>query len=292
MKIDSFYQMNPRRLKLFQPPSLHQLVKRDLPKFVRIENPLTVYHEIKQINRGAFGSVFQISLRSTGEQFAMKVLDVQSEICMKSALMESQIALSMDHPRVCKTYEVYYHNDQIFLIMELMSVGTLNQSTRALIMRELIDAIMYIHSRGVLHRDIKSSNVGIVLDADGVSHFKIFDFGASCYKDDVPKDQSPVGTIYYMSPEVLINTEYSIASEMWAFMCMIVEIHTGNPPNYEKDPENVTWFISQMKEPPIPDVLKTDYSKYGQHIFRILKRGFEIDPALRMTFQELLDILP
>ncbi|MCX6666475.1 MAG: serine/threonine-protein kinase [Euryarchaeota archaeon] len=283
------------------PPPQH------LPSFVKIEDPFKLYRKMEILGKGAFGTVFKVFNVTIGNFFAMKILDVSSDSrdgLTQAALNEAEIGLSMDHPGVCKTHAVYYHDNQLFLIMELMTFGTVNkllpiltgpsgrsENNREIVkrlMREIADAIRYMHSIGILHRDIKSENIGLFVDEKGVIHAKIMDFGVSCYRDNVPKNNSFAGSIYYMAPES-INGVIDVGIDMWAFACLVVELHTGNPPNFDKEPVNITWSLIGMKEPPIPDELKMDMTEDGQDIYALLQKAFEIDHIHRLTFDQLCD---
>ena len=307
-----------RQGSMFPPPSVKLRLSmqlpnitcsppQQLPSFVKIEDPFKLYRKMEILGKGAFGTVFKVFNVTISNFFAMKILDVSSDSrdghgLTQAALNEAEIGLSMDNPGVCKTHAVYYHENQLFLIIELMSFGTVNKllpilsgpsgrsennrKTVKRLMREIASAIRYMHSIGILHRDIKSENIGLFVDEKGVIHAKVMDFGVSCYRDNVPKNNSFAGSIYYMAPES-INGVIDVGIDMWAFACLVVELHTGNPPNFDKEPVNIKWSLIGMKEPPIPDELKMDMTEDGQEIYALLQKAFEIDHVHRLTFDQL-----
>jgi serine/threonine protein kinase len=277
----------------------------DLPDFVKNKNPASVYQKVEVGGCGAFGAVYRVFQSSDGCQYAIKVIRTKrSPLLLEKALHEAKIALEMNHPMVIKTHEVYFYDDQIFLVMDLAALTSIKQMlpmlmspiarrTTLRIMREIVAGISYIHSKGFLHGDIKSSNIGAFVDSSGTPIPCIFDLGESCQMDAVPKGLR--GTITSMSPELVRTMLPSVNSDMWACICCFVEMLTGKLPISEFIAQNVhahvIWKITQLTEPPIPAVFKTDQSPYGRLMLQILERGLSINPETRLTFPELDSLL-
>lgn len=282
----------------------------DLPDFVKNQNPGSVYQKVEVEGRGAFGAVFRVFRSSDGCQYAIKVIRTKrSPILLEKALHEAKIALEMNHPMVIKTHEVYFYDDQILLVMDLAALTSIKQMlpmlmspiarrTALRIMREIVAGISYIHSKGFLHGDIKSSNIGASVNSSGTPTPCIFDLGESCQMDAVPKGLR--GTITSMSPELVRTMLPSVNSDMWACMCCFVEMLTGKLPiadiivdldAAQNNPAHIIWKIAQITEPPIPAVFKTDQSPYGRLMLQILERGLSINPETRLTFPELDSLL-
>lgn len=93
-------------------------------------------------------------------------------------------------------------------------------------MHQLLSGIEYCHSQGVLHRDIKSSNIMI----DDLGRLKIIDFGLSTSYDPNTALTSRVGTLWYRSPELLLGaTFYGPAVDLWSAGCVLGELYTNRP---------------------------------------------------------------
>ena len=113
----------------------------------------------------------------------------------------------MDHPNICKFYETYMDHDNIYLVMEYCGGGTLRQKLQsknfsereiAYIMEKLFWAINYMHTLGVVHRDLKLDNI-VFQSAENDSDVKIIDFGLAKRIDvEIKRKHTKVGSFYFM----------------------------------------------------------------------------------------------
>ena len=231
-----------------------------------------------------------------GQLKAVKVLEAgatHSERFTK-ALNEATISRQMQHPNIVKTHEVWYDGIRIFIVMELLtqlSKPFLHHSSlksKIAMIQPLIFALMHIHSKGFLHMDIKSQNIGVKTNGQ----LCLFDFGESSKKSE--HHRKCVGTVLFMAPEVVKYCQYSESSEMWAFICFLIEFIIGESLIlllFESTAGlrqiDVQLKIDSLKEPPIPAVFKEDSSASGLLMLQILERGLAIEPKERLTFSEL-----
>jgi serine/threonine protein kinase len=283
-------QVKKLRLEI---PSFSQSIV--LPSFVKIGNPFDESEDVKEIDEGAFGSVYQMQLRD-GQLKAVKVLEAgatHSERFTK-ALNEATISRQMQHPNIVKTHEVWYDGIRIFIVMELLTQLSKpffpHSSLKSKIgmIQELVSALMHIHSKGFLHIDIKPQNIGVKTNGQ----LCLFDFGESSKKSE--HHRKCVGTVLFMAPEVVKYCQYSESSEMWAFICFLIEFIIGESLIlllFESTAGlrqiDVQLKIDSLKEPPIPAVFKEDSSASGLLMLQILERGLAIEPKARLTFSEL-----
>ena len=143
-------------------------------------------------------------------------------------------------------------------------------------------ALQYIHSRKVLHRDIKSSNIFLT----GNNTVKLGDFGISrVLTNSVQAANTVVGTPYYMSPEICQNKPYNFKSDVWSLGCVLYELCTLNRAFTADNLLGLVYKIVQDKYEPIP----AHYSKELAQILTMLltkdetKRPHVIE-ILRMPF--------
>jgi serine/threonine protein kinase len=289
-----------KRLKL-DVPSIDELV---LPSFVRRGDPFDEYVDIEEVGLGAFGFVYQAKSRSGGNPKAIKVVNAGHRETKKiqKALNECQIGILMNHPNILPIQHVWYDGTRFFFVMDLVEPVTASNLPKSLkgklmLFQQLVSAVAHLYSKGILHRDIKFQNTGIMLGEDGEPQLVLFDFGEACEKSD-HYTECP-GTVLNMSPEVVNFSHFSDRSEVWALMCYLVELLTGKPmilhlfdgPLGSIASIHVQLKIDSLKEPPIPEVLKTDKSRSGILLLEILRRGLAINPADRLTFPELEHLL-
>ena len=125
---------------------------------------------------------------------------------------EIEILSNLDHPNIVKTYESYEDKRQIHIVTEVMQGGELfdyirknhrfSERTAAHFMKQILQAISYLHRMGVVHRDLKPENLLLETKSDTAS-IKIIDFGTSALYDPKKKLKQKQGTPYYTAPEVI-----------------------------------------------------------------------------------------
>ena len=290
-------QVKKLRLEI---PSFSQSIL--LPSFVKIGNPFDESEDVKEIDEG----VYQMQSRD-GQLKAVKVLEAgatHSERFTK-ALNEATFSSQMQHPNIVNTHEVWYDGIRIFIVMELLIqlskpfFPDFNLKSKIGMIQQLVSALIHMHSQGFLHIDIKPQNIGVKTDGQ----LCLFDFGESCKKSE--HHRKCVGTVLFMAPEVVKFCQYSESSEMWAFICFLIEFLIGESVILSLFESiaglgqiDVQLKIDSLKEPPIPAVFKEDKSLSGILMLQILERGLAIEPKERLTFpvlecllQELVTLL-
>jgi len=182
---------------------------------------LTTFHDdykaIKMIGRGSFAKVYLVESKTTGKSFAVKAFTKETMAVSNknnakpSMLNEIDIMRSLDHENIIKLYEVYETEKSIYLVLELIQGKSLYEFLKRTNFREevshtktinmvrsLLDALAYLASKGIMHRDLKPDN--ILLDKG--EKVKIVDFGLATYIDVPNYIFKKCGTPGYIAPEV------------------------------------------------------------------------------------------
>jgi len=158
-----------------------------------------------------------------GIQYAMKSIHlnrVTDKKFLTELRNEIEILKRLDHPHIVRAMETFEYRHQIFIVMELCSGGDLysrdpyTEEEAARIASSILSAIAYMHSRNILHRDLKYENVLFVNDSPK-SEIKLIDFGLSKIYGDNTELTEGVGTIYTMAPEVL-KGNYTSKADVWS----------------------------------------------------------------------------
>ena len=174
----------------------------------------------------------------------------------------------------------------------LRNFGRFPDDTIRFLTRQVLEGLSYLHSRGILHRDLKADN--LLLDIDGT--IKISDFGISKRSRDIyanNAEMSMQGTIFWMAPEVIHNViknqkqGYSAKVDVWSLGCVILEMFVGRRPWSTEEAIGAMYKLGSSKQaPPIPEDAKPYVSAEGMDF---LDCCFVVDAKKRPTARELLD---
>ena len=258
-----------------------------------IPEKLGHYVIMYQIGEGSSSFVFQGMDTKTGDHVAMKFISreaFKSFLHLSNLERETRVFQRLNHKNIAKYYETIYTKDYIVIVMELLRYGSItplltNTDAKNHILlrwaKEILQALEYLHSRGISHRDIKPQNIGF----DHLMQVKLFDFGLC--DESTPGDEAnistiPCGTPFFVAPEVLTEEIYDgRKADIWSFGVSLHLMATGLMPfagiNDKED------FISKMNK--ISDYIKITVT--GE-IGEIIKLALNIDPEKRPSAQELL----
>ena len=217
-------------------------------------------HEI--LGKGGFGIVYRALSKATGsfkKEVAIKMIDKRKmkELNLtKRVANEVEIHWQLRHTSILELYNYFEDDLNVYLVMEICKQGELYKylqkckklsepETRG-IMVQLLNGMKYLHSNGILHRDLKLSN--ILLSSD--YSLKIADFGLAVKLSDSRGEQKTMcGTPNYISPEIVSRQPYGLSSDAWAVGCLMVTLLTGTPP-----------FQSEKVKSTLDRVSKAEYS--------------------------------
>lgn len=168
----------------------------------------------------------------------------------------------------------FIKDDNLWLAMEYCSAGAvldimramkknLNESEIRLILRETLKGLHYLHSRKLIHRDIKAGN--ILLNTKG--QCKLADFGVSRAFDTVNQAQTKIGTPYWMAPELIRDGTYDIKADIWSLGITAIEMATGKPPNTDKSGLQVLFHIPTADSPLLPNISDTGVDYHWSALF-------------------------
>lgn len=198
------------------------------------------YERLNFIDEGTYGRVFRARDNETGRVYALKQVKLagEREGFPVTALREVSVLLSLRHDNVVHVREVVVGStmDKIYMVMEYAEHDVLSvlermkhpysQSEMKSLVLQILRGVAYMHSRWVLHRDLKTSN--LLLNHRGI--VKVCDFGlARRFGDPVGKLTPGVTTLWYRAPEVLLGaTTYTSAVDVWSVGCIFAEIALGD----------------------------------------------------------------
>ncbi|MDR1348831.1 MAG: serine/threonine protein kinase [Prevotellaceae bacterium] len=249
------------------------------------------YRIESSIGGGSFGSVWKATHRFTNEIAAIKVLNVnlvESEIERKRFVQEAQLLGRLSHQNIVQYRGFDENEDGVFLIMEYVDGITLddfiNQKQGVIpekmaypMFLQILDACAYAHKHGIVHCDIKPSNIILTSDSEGNFVVKILDFGIA---QILSESKKAVGfTRLYASPEQIQNKDIDHCSDIYSLGVLLHQMLTGRAPY---DTTTLTEFELDNKiiNEPLPR-MKEFYSVVSDKIQRIVDRATLKEPAKR-----------
>ncbi|KAH7648386.1 hypothetical protein FG379_000310 [Cryptosporidium bovis] len=282
--------MKSKKAEYIKPSIVHP------SKFSRFEvgDRVGKYVKIREVGTGSYGKAVHVKDISRGRDYVMKSIDISklSENERKVAINEVKLLSSIRHPYIICFRESFVDGNYLNIIMEYAEGGDLFQKVNTQkqlknyllekqIVRWLTQALLglaHLHSRKILHRDIKSQNMFISNNG-----LKIGDFGiAKVLENTGAFAKTTIGTPYYLSPEICLSKPYSWSSDVWALGCVAYEMCTLRVPFDAPNLKVLVEKITQGKLPPIQN-------SYSKCLREIIMDMLVTNSLQRPTVNELLN---
>ena len=203
------------------------------------------YDIIERIGVGSYGRVYKVLKNK--KYYVLKEIPLNSTSAaekINSVQNEADILSSLDNKYVVKFYTSFKKNQNIYIIMEYCDKGDLckflskrkklrksrdnflNENFVWKLFIQMSIGLYYIHSKKIIHRDIKTLNIFLTKNFDA----KIGDLGVAKILENTKHAMTFIGTPYYVSPEMCRNKPYNEKSDIWALGCILYELLTFNHP--------------------------------------------------------------
>ena len=233
------------------------------------------YKVLSELGRGGMGIVYKAEDLKLKRPVALKFLrsDVlEDEEHKERFLREAQAAAALDHPNICTVYEIDEVEGQTFLSMAYLEGQTVKEKikVRPLKLEEALDiaiqtaqGLQAAHEKGIVHRDIKSSNLMVTPQGQ----VKIMDFGLAQLADrsKLTKTTASLGTPSYMSPEQAQKSKTDRRTDIWSLGVVVYEMVTGRLP-FEREREQAVLYSIVNEEPEVMTAQRVDVPVELDHV--------------------------
>ncbi|KAF1347063.1 hypothetical protein BDV97DRAFT_358411 [Delphinella strobiligena] len=288
------------------------------------------YNVVGLLGKGAFATVYRLATKDNGLLYAAKELEkrryMKNGVLDRKLNNELQIMRTIDHPHVVRYVDYQDIAKHLYIIMEYVPCGDLQQWLKAnnelpeelanVVAQQVLDALAYLHKKQVVHRDIKPDNILIANDSHHGFSVKLTDFGLSkVVKDNDTFLKTFCGTLLYCAPEVFPHYDnYLAAHGKGLNKRKTRKASTPQRPNYHSYSQSVDiwslggvlWYAMCLKPPfegvadatgkgmfdkimttPVkPDQLR--YEGVSEVAIDLLQRMLDVDPARRPTPERCL----
>lgn len=260
------------------------------------ENPEDYWEIIGELGDGAFGKVYKARHRESNILAAAKICELKGEDDLEDFTVEIDILVECKHQNIVDLKEAFFFEGKLWMLIEFCEAGAvdgimidlekpLTEPQIRYLCHEICEGLRFLHSKKVIHRDLKAGNVLLTLDGD----VKIADFGVSAKnKHTLQKRDSFIGTPYWMAPEVVLcetyrDNPYDYKADIWSLGITLIEFAQMEPPNNEMNPMRVLLKIQKSDPPTLAQP-----SKWSKEFKEFLALCLIKDPNQRPSSEELL----
>ncbi|XP_016058812.1 PREDICTED: serine/threonine-protein kinase PLK4 [Miniopterus natalensis] len=244
------------------------------------------------LGKGSFAGVYRAESIHTGLEVAIKMIDKKAMYkagMVQRVQNEVKIHCQLKHPSILELYNYFEDSNYVYLVLEMCHNGEMNRYLKNRrkpfsekearhFMHQIITGMLYLHSHGILHRDLTLSNLLLTRNMN----IKIADFGlATQLKMPHEKHYTLCGTPNYISPEIATRSAHGLESDIWSLGCMFYTLLIGRPP-FDTDTVKNTLNKVVLADYEMPTFLSREAKDL---IHQLLRRN----PADRLSLSSVLD---
>lgn len=262
------------------------------------------YKVISLIGEGGMGAVYECEDQALGRTVAIKELNnilTTDQSFVQRFRQEAQLQAKLVHPGIISLHTFFEESGQYYMVMEyaegrtikdlIRKVGPIKEERAIFILKQILQALAYAHSRNIIHRDIKPANIIINRDDE----VKILDFGIARMMGERGLTQTgqQLGTVTYMSPEqVKALKDIDGRSDIYSTGVTFFEMLSGRLP-YDTKTDSDYDIMNQIVQSALPDP-RSYYPHISEHAVMILNKMLEKDRDQRFSSanQVLQALLP
>ncbi|OHS97823.1 CAMK family protein kinase [Tritrichomonas foetus] len=245
------------------------------------------FEVINQIGVGTFATVYCVRHKELGFKAAIKVYHHEKEFSVRTVEQAFQIAKAIHHPLICEEFDMFEWEGSLCALMEYVDgmtlleyaneYGPLSDYEIQTILGQVVIAVDYLHSKNIIHRDLKCENIMI----DSYHNIRLIDFGFACAMDDQGDLRSTTcGSPAYVAPEIVHHEAYSYSVDVWSLGVILYAISIGCLPF--EDPSMVKLLnMITNEDPDIPDFVTDKLND-------LIKCMLAKDPKERITIPEIM----
>ena len=265
----------------------HNLGEEDFPKEISSK-----YEIIQEIGRGAFSIVYKVKSKENNNIYCLKKINTKKT---KDKENEIKILSNLNHPNLIKCFYSFYNSDNIYIIIDFCEFGDLfsllqsvkkkkvfvNEDIIWNIAIQTLIGLNYLHSKKIIHRDIKLLNLFMTKD----KKIKIGDMGMSTIVEGDELINTRVGTPLYIAPELVKKEKYDYKIDIWSLGCSLYHLAKTSPPFNDENLIKLGNAIISEQPSNLPIC-------YSNELYDFVLRLMTKDKDRRPSAKEALELIP
>jgi len=270
----------------------------ELPYLVNQNEDFSSTYDLgKKIGEGGFAAIYLCTYKETKQIYCVKIINFEllaKEETIQLLIRELRVLKLVNHPNLVSCYAIYLSIQTLHIVLEYCQMGSissllsenklLNEAQIIYMCYSILQALNYLHTKGIMHRDIKSSN--ILLTTNG--EIRLGDFGTcACFAPKI-KRKSFIGTVFWMAPELVLNSTdvtphyYDESIDIWSLGITVIECAEGNPPHTDLG------IICAMHAIPNSEPPKLTGTRWSPQLKEFVSLCLKKDPMERPSVAYLL----
>ena len=263
-----------------------------------VGNQLSDFEIIKELGKGSYGTVYKVKSLLNSNVYVMKKMEIKhlKHQQQLECYREVSILKKVSHQNIIQYYSSFLEEEILYLIMEYAELGDLYSLIKHYkkhskyfdeidiwkISLEILSGLEYLHSRKIIHRDIKCLNLFITKDR----HVKIGDLGVSTITSSIDNlHYTRVGTPLYLSPELVKQKPYDYKTDIWSFGCSLYHLVSLEPPFIGNN-------LIALGNNIVKGIPKSLPQQYSNELKAFIDKLLEKRPENRPSAKEAIDMIP
>ncbi|KAL7068193.1 putative calcium-dependent protein kinase [Cryptosporidium serpentis] len=254
-----------------------------------------MYQRVKKLGSGAYGEVLLCTDKTTGAERAIKIIRKSSVNAPANSTLLEEVAVVklLDHPNIMTLHDFFEDKRNYYLVMECYKGGELfdeiihrlkfNEVDAAIIIRQVLSGVTYLHNHKIVHRDLKPENL-LLESKEKDALIKIVDFGLSVVFDHQKKMKDRLGTAYYIAPEVL-RKKYDEKCDVWSIGVILFILLSGYPPFGGQTDQEILRKVERGKY----SFDSPEWKNVSEGAKDLVRQMLQYDPQKRITAQQALE---